>query len=266
MSIDIPSAHIVPRIRENPTRLHLDIGHGDAFDEVSDTCRAGGIVIVNYPWVRTIAWSATAKRIEDIAYDKPGQQACGQPSRAFLRATIHWRTGASFLELHDPRKLTTYLRHRSCFIEAVPRVLVSRIVITVARSSAVSLSAPRWRRSVATSAVSVSGWRWSSDWAANVYKSLYPKVKAQEANPYFRPTLVRRGAELWVVRIAGRAELRRGWSLFQIASFVGIMSVLKGDLEHVRTYQTATRPAAEFAPPNRAAELSQVGSSSAALA
>jgi pimeloyl-ACP methyl ester carboxylesterase len=90
-------------------------GEGGAIGELYTTARRikdGDIE----SW--TVAWTATAERIEKIANNclKGGHIVSAR--EAFLRASIYWRTGLFYLGTKDPRQFQMYMRHRSCFRQA----------------------------------------------------------------------------------------------------------------------------------------------------
>src|SRR5580704_2260582 len=90
-------------------------GEGGAIGELYSTARRikdGDIE----SW--TVAWTATAERIEWIASNclKGGHIVSAR--EAFLRASIYWRTGLFYLGTKDPRQFEMYKHHRSCFRQA----------------------------------------------------------------------------------------------------------------------------------------------------
>jgi len=90
-------------------------GEGGAIGELYTTARRikdGDIE----SW--TVAWTATAERIEGIANNclKGGHIVSAR--EAFLRASIYWRTGLFYLGTKDPRQFEMYKHHRSCFRQA----------------------------------------------------------------------------------------------------------------------------------------------------
>ena len=66
----------------------------------------------------TVAWTATADRIEGIARKCLSGGHIVSAREAFLRASVYWRTGLFYLETTDPRQLEMYKHHRSCFRQA----------------------------------------------------------------------------------------------------------------------------------------------------
>ena len=66
----------------------------------------------------TVAWSATAQRVEALAEDCVAAGHTVSAREAFLRASMYWNTAFFYLEHSDPRHLEMYTRHRSCFVQA----------------------------------------------------------------------------------------------------------------------------------------------------
>ncbi len=66
----------------------------------------------------TVAWTATADRIEGVANRCLSGGHIVSAREAFLRASVYWRTGFFYLETKDPRQFEMYKHHRSCFRQA----------------------------------------------------------------------------------------------------------------------------------------------------
>jgi len=97
------------------TMLAGAYGEGGAIGELYTTARRikdGDIE----SW--TVAWMATAERIEGIANSclKGGHIVSAR--EAFLRASMYWRTGLFYLGTKDPRQFEMYKQHRACFRQA----------------------------------------------------------------------------------------------------------------------------------------------------